>query len=63
MTNIIILNLAGHRLDAMTLASAAHERGLVIGTLGAQLVRIITHLDVSDVNAEFATKVLVDLLR
>jgi threonine aldolase len=63
MTNIIVLNMAGHHLDAPTLATKAREHGLVIGALGPQTVRLITHLDISDENAAFAKGVLVPLLR
>jgi threonine aldolase len=63
MTNIIVLNMASHHLDAPTLAAKAREQGLVIGALGPQTVRLITHLDISDENAALATHVLADLLR
>jgi threonine aldolase len=63
MTNIIVLNMASHHLDAPTLAAKAREQGLVIGALGPQTVRLITHLDISDENAALATHVLANLLR
>jgi threonine aldolase len=63
MTNIIVLNMASHRLDAVALAAKAREQGLVIGALGPQTVRLITHLDVTDEDAAFATGVLIPLLR
>ena len=62
MTNIIVLNMSEHRFDSVTLAAKAKERGLVIGALGPQTVRLITHLDINDEDAAFATGVLVDLL-
>ena len=63
MTNIIVLNMGSHSLDSPTLAAKAKERGLIIGSLGPQTVRIITHLDISDEDAAFAISVLTDLLR
>ena len=63
MTNIIVLNMAEHGFDAPTLAARAKEQGLIIGALGPQTVRLITHLDIDDQDAAFATRVLVDLLR
>jgi len=62
MTNIIVLNMAEHEFDSAMLAAKARERGLVVGALGPQTVRLITHLDVNDEDAALATRVLVDLL-
>lgn len=62
MTNIIVLDMSSHHLDAPTLAAKAKEQGLVIGALGPQTVRVITHLDVSDEDAALATKVLTEIL-
>ena len=62
MTNIIVLNMGSHSLDSPTLAAKAKERGLIIGSLGPQTVRIITHLDIDDDDAAFAISVLADLL-
>jgi len=62
MTNIIVLNMDSHSLDSPTLAAKAKERGLIIGSLGPQTVRIITHLDIDDDDAAFAISVLTDLL-
>lgn len=62
MTNIIVLNMTTHDLDAPTLAAKAREHGVIIGALGPQTVRLITHLDIDDANAKFATDVLTDLL-
>ena len=63
MTNIIVLNMGSHSLDSPTLAAKAKERGLIIGSLGPQTVRLITHLDIDDDDAAFALSVLTDLLR
>ena len=63
MTNIIVLNMDSHSLDSPTLAAKAKERGLIIGSLGPQTVRLITHLDIDDDEAAFAISVLTDLLR
>lgn len=62
MTNIIVLNMTEHQFDSATLAAQAREQGLVIGALGPQMVRLITHLDVDDEDAALATDILVDLL-
>ncbi len=63
MTNIIVLNMGSHSLDSPTLAAKAKEKGLIIGSLGPQTVRLITHLDINDDDAAFAISVLTDLLR
>ena len=63
MTNIIVLNMGSHSLDSPTLAAKAKERGLIIGSLGPQTVRLITHLDIDDDDAAFAISVLTGLLR
>ncbi len=63
MTNIIVLDLTSHMLDAPTLAERAREHGVVIGALGPQTIRVITHLDVNDKDAQLAASVLAELLR
>lgn len=63
MTNIIVLDLTSHVLDAPALAARARERGVVIGALGPQTVRVITHLDINDDDAQLAASVLAELLR
>ncbi|HUW78555.1 MAG TPA: GntG family PLP-dependent aldolase [Candidatus Nanopelagicaceae bacterium] len=63
MTNIIVLNMTSHVLDAPSLAAKARELGIVIGALGPQTVRLITHLDITDENAVQTADVMADLLR
>lgn len=62
MTNIIVLNMSSHELDAPTLAARAKEQGVIVGALGPQTVRVITHLDIDDADAALTSQVLADLL-
>jgi threonine aldolase len=61
-TNIVPLDLTGHRLDAAGLASAARERGVLVSALGPRFCRLVTHLDVDDAATERASAVLASVL-
>jgi threonine aldolase len=61
-TNIVVLDLSGHRLDAAGLASAAAERGVRVSVLGPRSARLVTHLDVDTDSAKRAADVLAGLL-
>jgi threonine aldolase len=61
-TNIVALNLSGHRLDASGLATAAAELGVRVSVLGPRSARLVTHLDVDTDGAKHAADVLAGLL-
>lgn len=61
-TNIVALDLSGHRLDAAALADAAAERGVRVSVLGPRTARLVTHLDVDPGGAKHAADVLARLL-
>ena len=57
-TNIVPLRVA----DARAFAAAAREEGVLVGVVGPQRVRLLTHLDVDDDGIEHAAKVVGSLL-
>ena len=61
-TNIVVLDLSGHRLDAPGLAAAAAEQGVRVSALGPRSARLVTHLDVDTDSAKHAADVLAGLL-
>lgn len=61
-TNIVPLDLTGHRLDARALATAARAEGVLLSVLGPRTARLVTHLDVDDAAIDHAAKILPDLL-
>ncbi len=61
-TNIVVVRLAGTALKAPELAESARAQGVLISVLGPQVMRLVTHLDISDDDIERAVAVLVPLL-
>jgi threonine aldolase len=61
-TNIVVLDLSRHRLDAAGLAAAAAESGVRVSVLGPRSARLVTHLDVDTDGAKRAADVLAGLL-
>ena len=61
-TNVVLLDLTGTPWDAPALAAAAAGRGVLVAAMLPHLVRLITHLDVTDADADLAIEVLQDLL-
>jgi threonine aldolase len=57
-TNIVVLDLADHALDARGFAVRAAERGVHVGLLAPQRVRLLTHIDVDDDDIAYAVDVL-----
>ena len=57
-TNIIVLDLSGHRLAAPELAVAARAEGVLLGALGPRTARMITHLDVTADDCRKAGEIL-----
>ena len=62
-TNLVLLDLADHRFDAAGLAEAAREQGVWTSPMGAQALRLITHLDLDDDGVDRAIEVLTALLK
>jgi threonine aldolase len=62
-TNLVLLDLREHRLDAAGLAEAAREQGVWTSAMGAQALRLITHMDVDDDGVDRAIEVLTALLK
>ena len=61
-TNVVLLDLTGTGWDAPSLVAAAAERGVLMAAMLPRLVRLITHLDVTDADVDLAIEVLTDLL-
>jgi threonine aldolase len=57
-TNIVVVPCA----DAPALVSAARAEGVLVGAVGPQAVRLVTHLDVTKAQAESAAETLARLL-
>ena len=62
MTNIVVFELDGARLDAPGLVAAARGQGVLINALGPVKLRLVTHLDVSETDCERAAGILRALL-
>ncbi len=57
-TNIVVVPTS----DPATVVAAAREEGVLVSAVGAQALRLVTHLDVDRAAAETAAKVLARLL-
>ena len=57
-TNIIVSRLADAAPDAPTLVAQARARGVLISGIGARVIRIVTHLDVSRKECDEAAEIL-----
>jgi len=53
-TNIVLIEAP----DAVRVAAAAAEQGVLVSALGPRLLRLVTHLDVDDDATDYAIKVL-----
>jgi threonine aldolase len=62
-TNIVGLELAGSTMKAIEFADAAKVNGLLVSALGPTYVRLVTHMDVSDLQIEKACEILQNLLK
>jgi threonine aldolase len=60
-TNIVVLSAPD--LAAAQVAADARERGVLVSALGPRTVRLVTHLDVDDAQAELAATVLATVVR
>lgn len=61
-TNIVPLDLSATSWTAQALAAAAKSEGVLISVLGPVFARLVTHMDVNDVDIERASVVLARLL-
>lgn len=61
-TNIVPLDLTKSTVDALGLATAARERGVLVSVLGPRTARLVTHLDVDDAGVDRAVEVLTAIL-
>ncbi len=59
-TNIVVLNTG--ELAATSVAAAAADHGILISALGPQMVRAVTHLDVTEAECRRAGKIMGDLV-
>jgi threonine aldolase len=62
-TNIVLLDLAAHPVDAATLAARCREENVLISVSGPRVVRLVTHLDIDDVGAKKAADVITRTLQ
>ena len=61
-TNIVLLNLSASALSAHELVEAARAEGVLIAAVGPQVVRLITHLDVTAGDCRKAGEILARIL-
>jgi threonine aldolase len=57
-TNIVPLDLTKSTVDSVQLAGAARTEGVLVSVLGPRSARLVTHLDVDDVQLDHAARVL-----
>ena len=57
-TNIVIVELAGTRLDSAGVAARCRADGVLVSAFGPRRVRLVTHLDVDDQAVDRAIQVL-----
>lgn len=62
-TNIVGLDLTGLKITAAELSSWLQEKGILTGALGPKYLRLVTHLDLTDDDIEYVSKVLPKLLQ
>ena len=61
-TNIVGLDLTGGSMSAAELAAAARNEGVWVSALGPNYLRLVTHMGISQSDAERAAEVLTKLL-
>lgn len=61
-TNIVILNLSGLLTDAADLSAALKDAGILSSSVGPKILRLVTHLDVSDEDIAKVNSVLPALI-
>jgi threonine aldolase len=61
-TNLVMLDLSKHPLDAPAVVTAAATDGVLVGAMAPRLVRLATHLDVDDAGVDWAIDVVSAIL-
>ncbi len=61
-TNIVIVGIARTGYDSSSLAALLKQRGLLVGTVDAATIRLLTHLDVSSEQIERAAAIFRETL-
>lgn len=61
-TNIVILNLSGLLTDAADLSTALKSAGILSSSVGPKILRLVTHLDVSDEDIAKVNSILPELI-
>jgi len=62
-TNIVICDVSGTGLEADTIADQLKEHGVLVGALNPQVVRLVTHYDVSEEGVERALRAVQAVVR
>ncbi len=62
-TNILILDVAGTGRDSGTIVAGLKERGVLCGAVNPQIIRFVTHLNVSRAQCEQAVKAVEQVCR
>jgi threonine aldolase len=62
-TNIVALNLTGLNISAPELNSQLKDEGILASALGPNFLRLVTHLDISDLDMAKVLEVLPKLLK
>lgn len=61
-TNLVMLDLAKHRLDAPAVVDAAAASNVLVSAMTPRLVRLVTHLDIDDHDVDRVIEVLTPIL-
>ncbi|HEU0240736.1 MAG TPA: GntG family PLP-dependent aldolase [Micromonosporaceae bacterium] len=61
-TNVVMLDMTKHSLDARGVVAAAKAEGVRVTAMAPRLVRIVTHLDLDDAAIDRAIEVLTPIL-
>jgi len=61
-TNIVVLDLAKHKLSGPQLVDLARSRGVLVGAIGPSAVRLLTHLGVDEAACRRAAEALARIL-
>ncbi len=62
LTNIVIVGISRTGFDSATLADLLRKEGLLVGTVDAKTVRLLTHLDVSSEQIPMAAQIFRGIL-
>jgi threonine aldolase len=61
-TNLVIFRIDPRLATAAELTARLKEHGVLVGAFGSQMIRAVTHLDVSRADAEAASRTLADVV-